>query len=119
MVDDSDLVDASIQSPDTGWRHVVATFEDTAASVTLYIDGVRVGTSGYQGSFPTSLDSATAGSGYTGLLQDVGIYSPALSDSDLTPEQDAFLSQCLCYPNAISTTDRSACTKGTSRYIRT
>ena len=104
---------ASNQSSDNNWNHVVVTFENntqTSLNILVYINDSQVGTTlVIPSSFPTALQSAIAGNGYTGLLQDVGIYSPSLSQNDLTPDHDDFITQCLCYPDAISATDRSLC----------
>ena len=107
------VVNASTASLD--WTHVVVILEDTAVGgsgdnwitpktlqISMYVDGVKESTS-VDTFFPTSLSSATMGNGYTGFLQDVGIFLPALTENEIDPESAVFLPQCLCYLDATNT----------------
>ena len=103
------VVDASTTSSESVWSHVVVTLENTtqaSLNVSFFVDSVQQGTSvELPNTYPTSLSSVAAGGDYSGLLQDIGIYLPALSATDLDPESADQLPQCLCYPNGIDVTD--------------
>ena len=80
-------------SADTNWHHIVGVYDAGATDkIEIYFDGVSVATSG---TAPSSLPAATgnnfeigglsAASAYsTGNIDDVSIYSSALSSSDVT-----------------------------------
>ena len=115
------VMTASSTSSDGSWSHVVITLENLTQSsaqpslnISVYIDDAQEGTSvEVPYTFPASLVSITAGSNYTGFLQDAGLYSPALSEQYLEPEPAESIPQCLCYPDDISSTDPSDCTGST------
>ena len=117
---------ASTTSEDNVWNHIVVTLENTTTpsqdslNISIYINGTLDGTPVISlGTFPASLQSVSIGDGYTGSLKDVGLYSPALNEADLEPAPADFISQCLCYPGTISTTDPALCTGNTenNRYV--
>ena len=119
------IVNASTTSSDNVWGHVVVTLENTtqtSLNVSFFVDSMQQDTSvELLDTFPTRLASVTAGSNFSGLLQDVGIYLPALSANGLNPEVADHVPQCLCYPNDIGMTDScstSICTgtMGENRY---
>ena len=117
------LIVASSVSPDNDWNHIILTFENTtltsqmSLNLSLFINSTQEGTAvASLNTFPTTLQSATVGNGYTGLLKDVGIYQPALSTDNLDPTPADFIPQCLCYPDSIST-DTSSCI-GTTTHDR-
>ena len=101
------------------WTHLVITFQNTTGPreatqensvvVNFFINNVKSESTILQMDFPTAVLSAEIGNGYFGVLQDIGLYLPSLIESDLDPEKADFLSQCLCYPKDIYSTDPSLC----------
>lgn len=92
---------------------VVVAIENTlqnSLNVSIYVNETLKNTSAASLTFPTSVLSANIGRDFTGSLNDVGIYVPALTEDDLDPRPAEFIPQCLCYPYSISTTDTSLCT---------
>ena len=119
---DSVLVAANMSS-ESVWNHIVVSFENTTTDslnslkVLMYLNGDLEGSLAASLTFPTSVRSATIGSGFTGLLKDVGIYVPSLRKADLDPTPANVVPQCLCYPGTISTTNTSLCNGNTiNRY---
>lgn len=103
------VMNASNASLDNVWGHIVVTLENTtqtSLNVSFFVDSMQQGTSvELLNTFPTRLTSVTAGSNFSGSLQDVGIYLPALSANGLNPEVADLVPQCLCYPNDIGMTE--------------
>ena len=109
-----------VASSDSVWNYLVVSVENittasqSSVNVSVYLNDVLDSYSVESLTFPTSVQSATIGSGFTGSLKDMGIYVPALNDADLDPTPANFIPQCLCYPGTISTTDTSLCDGSTT-----
>lgn len=98
---------------DSAESRVVVTIENTSQNslnVSIYVNDTLEDMSTASLTFPTSVLSANIGRDFTGSLNDVGIYVPALTEDDLDPRPAEFIPQCLCYPDSISTTNTSLCT---------
>ena len=101
------------------WTHLVITFQNTAGGreatqensvvVDFFINNTKSGSTILQMDFPTEVLSTEIGSGYFGVLQDIGLYLPSLIESDFDPKKADFLPQCLCYPEDIYSADTSLC----------
>ena len=101
------------------WTHLVITFQNTTGGreatqentvvVDFFVNDTKSWNASLQMDFPTAVLSAKIGSGYFGVVQDVGLYLPSLIESDLDPKKADFLPQCLCYPEDIYSADPSLC----------
>ena len=113
---DTQTVLTATTTPDGNWIHLLLTLENTtqgsispSIQLSLYVDGVPEDTTELSNSFPTSISSAVSGSGYSGFLQDVGIYVPGLGENVTDPDTTEFIPQCFCYPEIINTANTSLC----------
>ncbi|EEF57248.1 LamG-like jellyroll fold domain-containing protein, partial [Pedosphaera parvula] len=90
----------SSSAPDGNWHHLVAVCDEASSSISLYVDGVNVGTvtglagTGlYSSTYPIAIGSQSFGFGYDnqfmGTIDDVAVYNYALSPAQVQAHYNA------------------------------
>jgi len=81
-------------------------------SVTIYHDEMQLSSYMLETDFPDTITSIDVGGGFTGLIQDLGIFPFLLDDSGgsvMVPQEADFLPQCLCPMEYQLSTSEEAC----------
>jgi len=74
---------------DGGWHHVAGTFDEPSRVITLYLDGVQLGSKvadrsiRYEWGEGFSLGSKNGGRNFNGCLDEIQVYARALSGAEV------------------------------------
>ncbi|MDQ1327688.1 MAG: LamG protein [Candidatus Poribacteria bacterium] len=94
------------------WYHYTATYDSSTKKLTVFVDGVKAGESDREGE-PTANDNPVTfghwggGSRFRGLLDEIAIFSVALSEADIKTIADNGLSSALALGGTSSVTPAS------------